>query len=724
MFRPALVEMLRSGCGRRLTLLSAPTGYGKTTLLAQWHKSEHEDRLFAWVSLDEEDQEPLRLCARLVEAVDRVEPGCFDRKVRGLLQNPGADFNGVVLPGIVKELAELSQDTVIVLDDYHLLKVDFQESLLAYLLRSLPTTVQIVVSTRTEPPVPLGRLRATRELVEIRAADLCFGPEETRAMFGVSAETRLRDEDLEAIRERTEGWPAGLYLATLALRTSQHSGEDLRAFAGSTRHVADYLAEEVLQHQPPGVRSFLLQTSILDRFNASLCDAVTGQEDSAGMLEWLERSNLFLTPLDGRREWYRYHRLFSDLLQLELKNTAPGSVPGLHKRAAAWYQDTGDIEATVRHTLASGDYRESGALIVRHWLDWLRVGWTGTLRSWISSMPEEEVAAYPPLALVNAWLSAFNGDFAAFGRWISVAENGKYEGRLPDGTSSLESGVAVLRSSYSFDGIRHGCEAGRRALELESAPDSPWASLIRALLGYNLYWAGEPEESKLRLEESLCLSRVSPTLPATRIISTGYLSLVEAEGGNLALAERLAQEALDQTTAHGFDQTHFASPPRVTLGIVLASDGRQEEAAEEFERAIELVRHIDKNPAHPHALLAYAPTRLALGDRDGARNLLQEAHGLVEGFEDPGLHLLTALDLTKRKLRFGRRKSEPGQELSEAEGEVLRLLASGLQRREIAAALYLSVNTVKSHLRSAYRKLGASSREEAVGRARKLGLRL
>lgn len=446
------------------------------------------------------------------------------------------------------------------------------------------------------------------------------------------------------------------------------------------------------------------------------------EEAGADILSHLERSNLFLLPLDERREWYRYHRLFADLLQIELKNTEPGIVPELHRRAATWYRKAGDIEAAVKHTLASGDYRETGELIVRHWQDFLHEGRAGTLRSWLSSMPEASVRDYAPLALVNAWLSAFKGDFAAFGRWTSIAESGSYEGPLPDGTASLESGVAVLRASYPFDGIQQGCDAGRRALELESALDSPWASLVRAALGYSLYWAGQTEESKLLLKDSLRLSEVSPTLPATTIIATSYLSLIEAEDSSSARAERLARQALDQISDHGLDDTHLAGTPHVTLGMVLASRGRPEEAVAEFERGIELLAHVVRNPAHPHALLASVMARLSLGDRDGARVIFDQACFLVEEYDDPAPLLTSMLNRIERKLHSKSRWIEPGQDLSEMECEVLGLLGLGLRRREIANSLNLSINTVKSHLRSIYRKLGVSSREAATEQARNRGL--
>ncbi len=322
---------------------------------------------------------------------------------------------------------------------------------------------------------------------------------------------------------------------------------------------------------------------------------------------------------------------------------------------------------------------------------------------------------------MGAWLAAFEGDFAAFARWISVAENGGHDGPLPDGTASLESGVAVLRASFPFDSIRQGCHAGRRALELEADPDSPWGSLIRAALGYCLYWAGEPEESRRALEECLRFAGGSPTLPADVLIATSFLSLIEYEGGSLDRAEQLARRAIEHGAAHVFDATKLAGTAHVVLGMVLASRGRAQEAAERLERGIELVGDSAADRARLHALLAYASVRQTLGDRAGARAMFEEARLLIEEHQDPGLSLVSMLGQVGRKLRRTPRRIEPGRRLSEAEMEVLRLLARDLQRRQIADALYLSVNTIKSHVRSIYRKLGVSSQQEAVEAARRSG---
>lgn len=721
-FRPALVALLRSGRGRKLTLLSAPTGYGKTTLLAQWRASREETRPFAWISLDAKDNDPLRLTAYVIEAVDRIEPG-FGGDLRGLLRTPGIDFDGVLLPGLVNALAALPREVVIVSDDYHLLYRSPESNPTNYILEHMPENVQLVISTRSDPPIPLGRLRASGQMVEIRASELAFDQEEAWALLRNTFGAGLDGGGLDALLRRTEGWPAGLYLAALALGRSSNPNEDVRAFAGDARHVADYLTEEVLERQSPRVRNFLLKTSILDRFTAPLCNTVVGEEGSAELLERLERSNMFLASLDAQREWYRYHHLFAGLLNAELRGRDPASIPELHGRAAAWYLESGSIEDAIHHTLLSGNFQEAGELIVRHWLAFLNHGLRASLRSWLSSIPERHVAGYPPLAVVSAWLAGFEGDMAGVRRWVSVAENGSYAGPMPDGTTSLESAVALLHASFASGNATRAYESARRAIELEARPGSPWRSVPLVTLGCGLYWIGDAAESRRTLEESIRITGDSPMPATARLVAMSYLALLETEEGDPFRAGELAREALDFAGEYGLGNTAQASTAHVAFGMALAGRDRLDEAAGIMERAVALGRLMSEHPGYPHALLACARVRWDLEDHAGARTLYGEASGVIEGYEDPGRRLLSMLDEVGRRLHLAsRRQPEAGQELTVQELEVLRLLTGESTRPEIANSLYVSVNTVKSHLRSIYRKLAVSSREAAIEAARRLGI--
>jgi LuxR family maltose regulon positive regulatory protein len=721
--RPHLVNLLNAGADCKLTLLSAPTGFGKTTLLAQWRAAESDNRPFAWVSLDAGDNDPVRLCTYVVEAVDRIEPG-FGDDVRKLLRTGGVDFGNVMLPRLVNEIASLSRRIVIVFDDYHLLGRGSSNNVTSFIVEYLPETVQFVISTRTEPSVSLGRLRASRELAEIRAPDLAFGEEQASALMRATlGEGDLESEDLKILLAKTEGWPAGLYLAALSLRDVPDVSTSIRDFAGDDRHVVDYLTEEVVENQPPKLRRFLFRTSILERFCAPLCDAVTEEDDAAELLEDLERSNLFLVPLDERRQWYRYHHLFADLLQLDLQNSEPESIPSLHARAAAYYLKSGDLDEAVRHTLASRDFREVGELIARHWLKFLNQGRRVTLRSWLAQIPEDVVIGYPPLALVYAWISALTGDAAGFQRWLAVVESGSHVGPLPDGTTSLESGAAGVRAAFVFGDVQRTLDAARRALELETGPDSPWHAVVPGVLGYNLYWAGEGDESQRMLEEALWLGENSSLLPTARLLFMGFHALVEYDAGHVARAERFALDAIDYADVNGLIANYEVGVAHIVLGMVLASRRQLHRAAEQFEHGIALRRLVGKHNGYAHALLTYAPIRQALGDRSEARALFEQASTLIDEYEDPGQLLLSLRERTMRKLQLAPRiRGELGQELSSQELKILPLLDRGLSRQEIADSLHLSVNTVKSHIRSIYRKLGVRSREQALEQARQRAL--
>ena len=300
--RPHLVTLLNSGADCKLTLLSAPTGFGKTTLLAQWRAAEEHNKPFAWVSLDAGDKDPVRLLTYVVEAVDRIEPG-FGDGMRMLLRSGEVDFGNVVLPRLVNEIASLSRRIVVVFDDYDLLMKDGPNHLTSFIIEYLPETVQFVISTRTKPSISLGRLRASGGLVEIRGSDLAFGEEEAGALMRATlGRADVDSEDLRILLAKTEGWPAGLYLAALSLRDAPDVSTAIRDFAGNDRHVVDYLTEEVVERQPPKLRRFLFKTSILERFCAPLCDAVTGEDDAAELLKDIEQSNLFLVPLDEHRQ--------------------------------------------------------------------------------------------------------------------------------------------------------------------------------------------------------------------------------------------------------------------------------------------------------------------------------------------------------------------------------------------------------------------------------------
>jgi LuxR family maltose regulon positive regulatory protein len=359
--RPRLSERLRRAAVSRLTLVSAPAGFGKTTLLAEWLAASPAGRSVAWLSLDESDRQAASYWTYVITALQTVAPGVGTNAVP-LLQS-GQPPIETVLTTVLNELGTVPDDLYLVLDDYHLVDGPHVRAGMAFLVEHLPPQLHLVVSTRADPELPLARLRAGGELVEIRAADLRFTLDEAAAYLNDVTGLELAASDIAALERRTEGWIAALQLAALSMQGRDDAAGFIATFAGDDRYIVDYLVEEVLARQPDQVRGFLSQTSILDRLTGPLCDAVTGQDGGKAMLESLDRANLFLVPLDDRRRWYRYHHLFADVLHTHLLDQHPDRVAALHRRAAQWYDQHGDPSQAIRHALAAGDVEQAAGLV-------------------------------------------------------------------------------------------------------------------------------------------------------------------------------------------------------------------------------------------------------------------------------------------------------------------------------------------------------------------------
>ncbi len=364
--RPALVERLAQARAK-LLLIDAPAGYGKTTLVAQWRCGAADGRPFAWVSLDPDDNDPVSLWSHVAHALHRARPEFAVGPILETLRAQPPDTGGAALPILVNGLNALPGPVVLVLDDYHRVKERSCHRQVGYLLSHLPPTAKLVLTTRADPPLPLARLRSTGDMVELRMSDLRFTPAEASALITRTAGVALAGPDLADLVGRTEGWPAGVYLAALSLRGHPSPASFVRQFSGNSRYVADLLVEEVLSRQPAHIRRFLARTAILGEFSAPLSDAVLGSADAAEIIGTLERENLFVVPVDENRGWYRYHRLFAQLLRSQLARAEPGIVPDLHRRASAWHQQAGSALEAISHALAGGDVASAVALIAGRW---------------------------------------------------------------------------------------------------------------------------------------------------------------------------------------------------------------------------------------------------------------------------------------------------------------------------------------------------------------------
>jgi len=719
-----LLELLHNALECRVSVLSAPTGYGKTTLLAHWRQVEEAEVAFAWVSLDEQDNDPARLWRHIVEALRRAVPEDqeFGADVLVGLGAVGQKLVGTTLSMLINVLAELPHRIVLLLDDYQFVTEWETHESVAFFVEHLPENLHLIISSRSDPPLPLGRLRARGELAEIRTEELAFTEEEAECLLNEKMGLNIEPDDVGVLLEHTEGWPAGIYLAALSLQRTEDKHAFIESFRGSNRYIVGLLGDEVLAQLPDDVRRFLLETSVLRAMTGPLCDAVTGGEGSARILRELASSNLFVVSLDEQGEWFRYHILFSELLLYELRSDRPDLVPTLRRRASAWLEEAGYVEEAIRQAIAATDYELVGQLIARHWFGYVLGGRIATAQGWLESLPEEMIAHDGALCLVEAWISALYGEREESERFLALAEGGYYEGPLPDGTASVESGVALIRGVFGYGGVRAMAEAIQSAAELESERISPRTVLADLGLGLSLYYRGHASRARKPLEEGLRLTSINQ--PVLRIVVLSALSLVAGDEGHLEEAESLAREARTAVERFKLQEVPQSTVVNIALGCALAKRSKLAEAQVELKNGILLRQRLaDLNPWPTIiGLLTLSEVELARGDRGGARKALAEARAILEEYPDAGIYP-ELLERQEEKLRVRKpREAQPGAELTERELDVLRLLVGELSTRQMAESLYIAPNTIRTQIKSIYRKFGVSSRKQAVDEAHATGL--
>lgn len=614
--RPRLRERLNAGLALPLTLVSAPAGFGKTTLVAEWVAGL--DRPSAWLSLDERDSDPVRFLTYLIGALQQVESEAGEATL-ALITSPGmAGRVASFLPQLVNDINSIPEPFVLVLDDVHLVSGQPVHDALAFLIEQQPEPMHLVIASRADPPLPLARLRARGQLSEIRQEDLRFTPAEADELLREALGSELGSSQVGTLTERTEGWIAGLQMASLALQalpsqpgaTPGGAAEFVRTFGGTHRHVADYLVEEVLARQPDDVRAFLLRTSILDRLSGPLCDAVLGESHAGGqmMLEALERANLFVSPLDDRREWYRYHRLFADLLQLRLREADPPiDVDALHRRAAAWYQAQAMLPEAIQHAMRAKDVETAGALIEREAPIAWRQGELVTALGWLESLPNEARRRRPILSIYLATI-----------QFLRAEASSQIEGLLQDAA--------------------------------EADPEGRYAGEVALIRSVLLMYRGEIADGQALAEQAF--SRVSAESPfyglATRVLSGFHMM-----SGDIDAAERLLEKDL-ATSERAGDRLGLSASLR-RLGSLALLRGELRKAEARYERALELSR--DPNgrlwPVAGRIVIHLAEIALERNQLDEADALRSQAAGLLERFL-PGWNSETYILLARLEHARGR----------------------------------------------------------------------
>src|SRR6201997_2072093 len=720
--RAALLDALSAGRRCKLTLLSAPAGCGKTTLLAQWALGAGENQRFGWLSLDSSDNDPVWFWMYVVAALQKISPSVGSRAVELLAM--GADPVQVVLPTLLNDLDTIASPMVLILDDYHLVVSRAVHEQLAFFISRLPANLHLVLATRSDPLLPLARLRASGNLAELRTNDLRFAASEAGHLLNDVLGLDLDHADIQLLHQRTEGWAAGLYLAALSLAGRADAAAFIRTFAGDNRHIVDYLMAEVLDGQPPDLRSFLLRTSILGRLSGALCDALLQTSGSASVLEQMERENLFVVPLDMSREWYRYHQLFGELLRTELRRTEPDLVADLHRRAATWFESEGLIDEAVRHLVPGGDIARSADLIAADWVDEFNGGGLLTVSGMLDLLPEETVRQDPRLSWARAWTALRVGQLDDTADSTDAIEARLAADSVDGGAISAQVVVLLAVHSFKTAKVAAALETARWAITLDLAEAPLGQPSAYCIYGSALYFSGSAREAQAAFRRAVNLAEKVGDRRA-RIYALGHLALISAEHGQLTDAERLIRRASGSSRDLA-DAEHLVDV-MVSLATaeLLRMRGDAAAAVAAADMAVMSARQGGAILEVAKTLLVRAEVFEHLGDHQTAKAILEEVDTLVRGCADAGIAstLLASSERSACVAVTSRNEGcAVGEELTPKELEVLRLLATRLSRREIGARLYVSLNTVKTHQRAIYRKLRVEHRGAAVSRARELGL--
>ncbi|MBX2999257.1 MAG: tetratricopeptide repeat protein [Caldilineaceae bacterium] len=581
--RPRLLERLDTGLQAKLMLISAPPGFGKSTLLGDWIAQRNLQERTAWLSLDEGDNDPVRFWRYVIGSLQRVQPE-IGRAAQGLFPSLKSPSLESVVTSLINEITAFPQPFFLVLDDYHLIEKDTIHESLLFLLDHQPPQLHLAITTRADPPLPLARLRVRGSLVEIRTADLRFAPEEARSYLHKTANLDLSPDQIDMLGARTEGWIAGLQLATLSMQGYQDFARFIATFTGSHRYIIDYLSEEVLQRQPASLQSFLLQTSILDRFCAPLCDAITERSEGQQTLVKLEQDNLFLIPLDDERRWYRYHHLFADLLRSRLDVEKSDHLRSLHRRAGEWFEAQNLYSEAVHHFIAAQVW-ESAAALIERLVDslWMH-GEVNLLLAWLNPLPADLVHRRPRLCLAHAWVSLYNGPLDAVEGWLHRAEQ-----TVSAADSEILGEIAAIRASTAT--IRGEAEQATAfcTLALQLLPLE--RRLLRAAtvhaLGTAYRVSGNIGAALQAYTEAVTVGRASNHFYLL-IDSLCNLGLIQMARGQLHLAHKSYLEALARVEADHGPALPIAGEVYIVMGDLLREWNRLDEAESYLRRGLTL----------------------------------------------------------------------------------------------------------------------------------------
>jgi len=644
--RPHLIERLNHGLrlGHKLTLISAPAGFGKTTMVCDWLgnlpqdmvKEGHIHNRCAWLSLDEDDSDPTRFLTYFIAALRQVEgiETTFGDVALSMLRSPQPPPIKIILTSLINEISEIPGRIVFVLDDYHSIKSESIDDALIFLLEHLPPQMHLVIATRNDPNLNISRLRGRDQLTELRAADLRFSTSEAAEFFNQVMGLKLTEEDITALERRTEGWIAGLQLAAISIQGHDDTFEFIKSFSGSNRLVIDYLIEEVMSQLPENIQTFLLKTAILNRLTGPLCDALTGQNNGQATLEMLDRANLFLISLDSERRWYRYHHLFADLLRQRLSRKYGDDVSGLHAIASVWYENNGQISEAVRHAVNAGEYERAAQLVEQHTVAIFTRGNLHALIRWIKALPDEVLRSRSWLCVYHAWGLAFAGQLSEVDEFLEIAENivksesqpDRGEIQITSGNCEILGNIAAIRAfmAVMVGDFPQVIDQAQRAEKLLT-PSSMWAgSVCQWAMGYTHYSQGNLDQAAEHFAEVI---RYGHIIENIWTITTGMTDLasIYREQGRLHRCVSLCREALQIIDEYGAQRFGYVGRLESRLADALCEQNMLTEAIHYANSGVEKAQNW-KNPNHYiYAYQVKARVLHAQGDIQEAKRATNEA---------------------------------------------------------------------------------------------------
>ena len=716
--RSSLIERLGRGDPGPIVSVVAPAGYGKTTLLSQW--AERNGQAFAWVSVDEADNDAKVLLSYVAAALDAVEP--IDERVFDALASPVSSVAGSVVPRLGRAFSLMTSPVVLVLDDVHVLGNSECRAALSVLADHVPAGSRLALAGRAEPPLRVARLRAEGKIMEIGPDDLSLTCDEASSLLR-NVDLSLAEEDVAELHERTEGWPAGLYLAALYLREGGSFASASFSFGGDDRLVSDYLESEFLSRISRRQRAFLTRTAVLERMCGPLCEAVLEMAGSAAILADLAGSNLLLVPLDRRGEWYRYHHLFRDMLLAELHRLEPGLMPVLRRRAAGWYLRNGWPEEALEYFMAAEDVDGAARLVGQLAVPAYRQGRVTTIQRWFGWLEDRGgIEGHPMVAVLASLFSALTGRPVDAERWADAVDRWQYGDPARPGDPSAEAWAALLRTFLCRRGTEQMRADADEAVRRFAAGSfvTPAPALMQ---GIARILCGDLDGGDLSLEDAVSVGEEADA-PDDLAVALCERSLVAMARNQWDRAEVLADQAPTVLRRAGIEES-FATPLICALRARAAMHRGDVPAA---RRELVSAQHL--RPLLTYALpyfavqarIELARVHLALADLPGARTLMREVDDLLKRRPRLGTLVGEARELRARLSREHGSSVPGASALTAAELRLLPLLSTHLSFPEIAEQMFLSRFTVKSQAMSIYHKLGASSRNQAVGRSRELGL--